>query len=54
MHLNDLNVELLERLGAEPRASLSELARQIGMSAPAVKERLARLEEARVILGYRI
>jgi len=48
------NVELLRRLSADPRISVSALARRIGMSAPAVRERIARLEEAGVILGYRL
>lgn len=52
--LDDRNVELLRLLQAGPRASVSELARQLGMSAPAVKERLTRLEEAGVIMGYRV
>ena len=33
---------------------ISELARRVGMSAPAVRERIARLEEAGVIKGYRL
>jgi Lrp/AsnC family leucine-responsive transcriptional regulator len=48
------NVSLLELLQADPRTSISELARRIGMSAPAAKERLVRLEEAGVIRGYRL
>jgi Lrp/AsnC family leucine-responsive transcriptional regulator len=53
--LNDTrNVQIIRLLQADPRVSISELARQIGMSAPAVKERLVRLEEAGVIRGYRI
>lgn len=49
-----LNVELLRRLVADPRVTTSELARSIGMSAPAVRERVERLEEAGVIRGYRL
>lgn len=48
------NVQILKRLRANPRTSLSGLARGIGMSAPAVRERLQRLEEAGVIKGYRV
>ncbi|HEV3044961.1 MAG TPA: Lrp/AsnC family transcriptional regulator [Roseiarcus sp.] len=48
------NVELLRLLGDDPRMGLSELARRVGMSAPAVRERLIRLEEAKVIVGYRL
>jgi Lrp/AsnC family transcriptional regulator, leucine-responsive regulatory protein len=48
------NVELLKILQRNPRVPLSEAARQIGMSSPAVKERIARLEESGVIRGYRL
>ena len=52
--LDEVNVRLLAELSADPRASASELARRVGMSAPAVRERVARLEEAGVIRGYRL
>jgi len=48
------NVELLTLLQDDPRMNVSELARRMGMSAPAVRERLARLEDAQVIQGYRL
>jgi len=48
------NVELLSLLLDDPRLGISELARRIGMSAPAVRERVLRLEEAGVIRGYRL
>jgi Lrp/AsnC family leucine-responsive transcriptional regulator len=48
------NVELLRLLSADPRMSMSELARRIEMSAPAARERIQRLEEAGVIRGYRL
>jgi Lrp/AsnC family leucine-responsive transcriptional regulator len=48
------NLELLRALQANPRLPVSELARRIGMSGPAVRERLQRLEEAGVISGYRL
>jgi Lrp/AsnC family leucine-responsive transcriptional regulator len=48
------NVELLGLLKDDPRLSTSELARRVGMSAPAVRERILRLEEAGVIRGYRL
>ena len=47
-------MELLRRLRSDPRAGVAALARGMGMSAPAVRERLARLEEAGVIVGYRL
>src|SRR5690348_10655188 len=48
------NVKLLRLLREEPRISVSELARRIGMSAPAVKERIQRLEETGVIRETRM
>ena len=48
------NVRLLKMLSANPRASVSELARRIAMSAPAVRERIQRLEEAGIIKGYHL
>ena len=49
---DERNVELLNLLSADPRMGISELARRVGMSAPAVRERVLRLEEAGVIRGY--
>ncbi len=48
------NVGLLCLLRDNPRLGISELARRIGMSAPAVRERVLRLEEAGIIRGYRL
>jgi Lrp/AsnC family leucine-responsive transcriptional regulator len=48
------NVELLGLLRGDPRMSISELARRVGMSAPAVRERVQRLEDAGVIQAYRL
>ena len=52
--LDEVNTRLLAELTANPRLSSSELARRVGMSAPAVRERVARLEQAGVIRGYRL
>jgi Lrp/AsnC family transcriptional regulator, leucine-responsive regulatory protein len=52
--LDPTNVRLLEVLGADPRLSAAELGRRVGMSAPAVRERISRLEAAGVIRGYRL
>jgi Lrp/AsnC family transcriptional regulator, leucine-responsive regulatory protein len=48
------NVELLGLLRDDPRLSTSELARRVGLSAPAVRERILRLEESGIIRGYRL
>ena len=52
--LDARNVELLRLLCGDPRMAISELARKVGMSAPATRERIRRLEEAQVIKGYRL
>ena len=52
--LDSRNVELLLLLRYDPQTSTSELARRVGMSAPAVRERIERLKEAGVIRGYRM
>jgi Lrp/AsnC family leucine-responsive transcriptional regulator len=48
------NVELLSLLRDDPRLGTSELARRVGMSAPAVRERILRMEEAGIIRSYRL
>src|SRR5258708_9691973 len=48
------NVDVLRLLRDDPRMSVSALARRVGMSAPAVRERIQRLEEAGIIKGYRL
>jgi Lrp/AsnC family leucine-responsive transcriptional regulator len=50
--LDAVNLRLLAELQADARLSLAELGRRVGLSSPAVAERLARLEEEEVILGY--
>src|SRR5687768_14251590 len=52
--LDSRNQKLLVALLKNPRASVSDLARKVGLSAPATRERLLRLEEAGVIRGWRV
>jgi Lrp/AsnC family transcriptional regulator, leucine-responsive regulatory protein len=47
------DLRLLNELQDDARLSLAELGRRVGLSAPAVTERMARLERDEVILGYR-
>jgi Lrp/AsnC family leucine-responsive transcriptional regulator len=49
-----VNVRLMTELHGNPRLSMSELARRVGMSAPAVTERLQRLERLGVVSGFRM
>jgi Lrp/AsnC family leucine-responsive transcriptional regulator len=48
------NVKLLELLSRNPRIPVADLARAIGLSAPATRERLARFQEEGVIRGFRV
>jgi Lrp/AsnC family leucine-responsive transcriptional regulator len=43
---------ILRILQENARVSFSEIGRQVGLSAPAVAERVRRLEEAGIIMGY--
>jgi len=51
--LDDVNLRILAELQGDGRLGLAELGRRIGLSAPAVAERVQRLERAGVIRGYR-
>jgi Lrp/AsnC family leucine-responsive transcriptional regulator len=46
------NIRLIEELQGNARLTLAELGRRVGLSAPAVAERMTRLEDAGVITGY--
>ncbi len=50
--MDDIDRRLVELLRANGRATYAELARTVGLSAPSVHERVAKLESSRVILGY--
>jgi Lrp/AsnC family leucine-responsive transcriptional regulator len=52
--LDPVNIRLLEELQCNPRLTMSELGRRVGMSSPAVTERVRRLEESSVIQGYKL
>lgn len=52
--LDSTNLEILRRLIESPRTSIKALAADIGMSAPAVAERIQRLHEHGVIRGDRL
>jgi Lrp/AsnC family leucine-responsive transcriptional regulator len=51
--VDDINLRLLEELQDDARLPVAELARRVGLSAPAVADRLRRLEDEGVITGYR-
>lgn len=52
MDLDDIDRRLLQLLQDDARLSYTELGRRVSLSAPAVTERVRRLEERGVITGY--
>jgi Lrp/AsnC family leucine-responsive transcriptional regulator len=52
LELDETNLRLLAELQDDARLSLAELGRRVGLSSPAVAERLQRLESTGVIRGY--
>ena len=50
--LDDKDLRILEALQANARVPLSKLGRSIGLSQPAISERVQRLEDAGIIQGY--
>jgi Lrp/AsnC family leucine-responsive transcriptional regulator len=48
-----IDLSLVDLLRGNARLSYAELARQVGLSAPAVHERVGKLESSGVVLGYR-
>ena len=54
VEVDDFDVALLRALSVDARQSQRALARAVGMSPPAVADRLARLERVGAIRGYRV
>lgn len=52
MQLDELHKAILNELQQNARISNAELGRRIGLTAPAVGERIKRLEEAGIIKGF--
>lgn len=51
--LDDLNWHILEELQRDGRLATAEIGRRVGLSAPAVADRIQKLEEQGYIKGYR-
>lgn len=51
--LDDIGWKILNELQQNARISLTELGRRVGLSTPAATERIRKMEEAGIILGYR-
>src|SRR5215813_2972784 len=50
--LDGKDLDIIEALQRDGRMPLSELGRKVGLSQPAMSERVKRLEERGVIAGY--
>src|SRR5690349_20438492 len=51
--IDETNRRILSELQEDGRLSVAELGRRVGLSSPAVAERVQRLERDGVITGYR-
>ena len=51
--MDTLNKKILKHLQANARLSHVEIGRQVGISSPAVTERVRKMEDAGIIKGYR-
>ena len=52
MVLDELNWKILKCLQENARQSNSEIGRQVGITSPAVSERIKKMEDAGIILSY--
>lgn len=52
LNIDETGWRILNELQEDARLSMAELGRKVGLSAPAVTERVRRLESAGVITGY--
>ncbi len=50
--MDAIDLRLIDLLAQNARASYADLAQQVGLSAPSTAERVRRLEERGVVLGY--
>ena len=51
--IDELNWKILVELQKNARISYAELGRRIGLTTPAIIERIKKLEDAEIIIGYR-
>ena len=53
MHIDSLNWNILNLLQQNARISNAAIGRQVGISSPAVSERIKKMEDAGLIQGYK-
>ena len=51
--IDDIDRKILRELQLDARTSYAELGRRVGLTTPAVIERVRKLEDAQIITGYR-
>jgi Lrp/AsnC family leucine-responsive transcriptional regulator len=51
--IDEIDRKILRELQSDARASYAELGRRVGLTTPAVIERVRKLEDAGIITGYR-
>ena len=51
--MDEIDWKILKELQTNARISFAELGRRIGLTTPAVIERIRKLEDAKIITGYR-
>jgi Lrp/AsnC family leucine-responsive transcriptional regulator len=51
--IDTIDWKILKELQENARVSFAELGRRVGLTTPAVIERVRKLEDARIIVGYR-
>lgn len=54
MDIDGTDLEIIDLLGRDARATLAAIGKQVSLSAPAVRRRISRLEELGVITGYTV
>lgn len=52
--IDQIGWKILKELQIDARISFAELGRRVGLTTPAVIERVRKLEEAKIITGYRV
>ena len=53
MNIDEIDRNILKELQLDARTSYAELGRRVGLTTPAVIERVRKLEDAKIVIGYR-
>jgi Lrp/AsnC family leucine-responsive transcriptional regulator len=50
--IGELNARILKEMEMDARLSITEIGKRVGLSGPAVSERIKKMEDERIITGY--